>query len=108
MRKLPRFSFFLVLIVLLAAPAVLMAQGSQVGNLQGQIRDESGGVLPGVSVTATSQERGFSRNTVSDGNGKFLFAGVSYHLRAVAQLRSALSDGATEPEDAPTGDVGVP
>jgi hypothetical protein len=64
------------LIVLLAAPAVLLAQGSQAGNLQGQIRDESGGVLPGVSVSATSQERGFSRNSVTDGNGKFIFAGV--------------------------------
>jgi hypothetical protein len=67
---------FFVLIVLVAAPSVLLAQGSQVGNLQGQVRDESAGVLPGVSVTATSQDRGFSRNTVTDGNGKFIFAGV--------------------------------
>ena len=76
MRKLPRFSSLFVLLVLLALPSILSAQGFQNGTLQGEVKDESGGVLPGVSVSATSQERGFSRNTVTDANGRFLLAGV--------------------------------
>jgi len=74
--KLPRFSLFLFLIILLAVPSILLAQGYQTGNLQGQVKDESGGVLPGVNVTATSQERGFSRNSVTDASGRFLFAAI--------------------------------
>lgn len=88
MPKLPRFSLFLfLLIVLLAAPPILMAQGSQSGNLRGEVKDESGGALPGVTVAATSQERGFSRNTVTDGNGRFLFAAIPMgRYRVVASL----------------------
>ena len=41
------------------------------------MHDASGAVLPGVTVTITSQERGFVRSAVSDETGRYVFAAVS-------------------------------
>jgi hypothetical protein len=54
-------------------PAVAHAQTGQVGQLGGDVKDGTGGLLAGASVTLASIERGFSRTTVTDGSGKFLF-----------------------------------
>lgn len=85
MRRLPRFTFSFLFLVLLAAPVTLLAQ--ETGNLAGQVADESGGVIPGVSVTATSQDRGFSRTSSTDSNGKFNFLSIPIgRYRVVASL----------------------
>ncbi len=55
--------FAFLLLVALAAPA--FAQLAQTGTISGVILDATGAVLPGVTVTITSQDRGFSRDTVS-------------------------------------------
>jgi hypothetical protein len=44
------------------------AQNAQV---TGTLKDESGGVLPGVTVTAKNQETGLTRTTVSEGAGEY-------------------------------------
>ncbi len=54
-----------------------LAQPAQTGTIAGEVRDASGAVLPGATVTITSQERGFVRSTVSDETGRFVFAAVS-------------------------------
>ena len=59
----------------LAVPA--FAQPAQTGTIAGVVQDASGGVLPGVTVTITSQERGFVRSAVSDEQGRYVFAAVS-------------------------------
>ena len=41
-------------------------------------------MLPGVTVTITSQDRGFSRETVSDGNGRYVFPAVPIGLYTVS------------------------
>jgi len=64
-------------------PAVVYAQAGQVGQIGGEIKDVSGGVLAGASVTLASVERGFSRATVTDGAGKFLFTAVPLGRYAV-------------------------
>ena len=38
-------------------------------QLSGRVMDESGAVLPGVTVTATQADTGFTRSDVTDGNG---------------------------------------
>jgi hypothetical protein len=53
-----------------------MAQPAQTGTVSGVVEDATGGVLPGVTVTITSQDRGFSRSTVTDEDGKYLFPAV--------------------------------
>jgi hypothetical protein len=63
----------LLAVLFLSASTIVSAQPAQTGTLSGFVRDTTGGVLPGVSVTATSDERGFSRSAVTDASGKYLF-----------------------------------
>ena len=51
-----------------ALPAA-RAQGSPTGTLTGVVLDPSGGVLPGVSVTAKNTQTGLTQQTVSGGGG---------------------------------------
>ena len=62
--------------VFCSVAALLGAQGVQTGTISGSILDASGAVMPGVTVTITSQDRGFSRSTVSDENGRYVFPAV--------------------------------
>jgi hypothetical protein len=63
-------------LALVLVPGLASAQGIQTGQLAGEVKDRTGGALPGANVTMTSVERGFSRMTVTDGQGKFLFTVV--------------------------------
>lgn len=58
------------LAILGLAPAALAQSGQ--GSIEGTIRDGSGAVLPGVTVTATSGESGRSRSVVSDSRGDYV------------------------------------
>jgi hypothetical protein len=78
----------LLAIALVATGAAADAQPLQTGTVSGTIQDATGSVLPGVTVTLTSRERGFSRDTVSDENGRFVFPAVPigrYDLVATLQ-----------------------
>src|SRR5262249_12740330 len=55
-------------ILLIASPAA--AQLAQ-GERRGAVADESGGVLPGVNVTAVHVETGTSRTTTTAENGSY-------------------------------------
>jgi outer membrane receptor protein involved in Fe transport len=73
LRRLTR-SLLVAALVAIAAPA--FAQPAQTGTISGDIKDSTGGALPGVTVTITSQDRGFTRSTVSDQNGRYVFPAV--------------------------------
>ena len=62
--------------MLVAAAAPAFAQPAQTGTISGTIEDATGGALPGVTVTLTSQDRGFSRSTVTDETGRYVFPAV--------------------------------
>src|SRR6185503_5522811 len=51
-------------------PSIAHAQ-SVTGGIQGTVVDQSGGVLPGVSVIITSSDTGLARTLVTDENGSF-------------------------------------
>ena len=58
------------------------------GTIYGDIKDSTGGALPRVTVTITSQDRGFSRSTSSDESGHYLFPAVPigpYRVEATRQ-----------------------
>lgn len=57
----------------LSTGALVYAQPLQTGTISGVVQDTSGGIVPGVTITATSQDRGFSRMAVTDGNGRYVF-----------------------------------
>jgi hypothetical protein len=58
---------------LLAVSVSASAQPAQTGTIAGTVMDAQGAIIPGVTVTATSQDRGFDRTTVTDENGRFVF-----------------------------------
>jgi hypothetical protein len=57
-------------VVLLLTSGVALAQAT--AELNGRVTDESGAVLPGVTVTATQIDTGFTRTVVTDGTGTYV------------------------------------
>ncbi len=72
-RRLPRLitRCLLLLVVGVHFPATVSAQST--AEIRGTVQDESGGVIPGVTVTAFNELTGLERATVSDGGGRFNF-----------------------------------
>ena len=68
MSKPGRPLIYAVFIVLLSCAS---ASAQATAAISGTARDQSGGVLPGVTVTATQQETGIVRTTVSNEAGAF-------------------------------------
>ena len=75
----------LLAVLFLSVAALVSAQPAQTGTLTGTVKDGQGGLLPGVSLTATSQERGFTRVAVTDAEGRYRFPSIpigSYKITA--------------------------
>ncbi len=64
------WSFSIVALSLLLSCGVAWAQGT--AQLNGRVADESGAVLPGVTVTATQTETGAARTAVTDETGSWV------------------------------------
>ena len=58
-----------IALMLLVLSSAAWAQGT--AQLNGRVTDESGAVLPGVTVTATQADTGFVRTTVTDDTGNY-------------------------------------
>ncbi len=73
-------------VVFLLAPRSLGAQAVTTGTIEVRITDETGGVLPGVTLTLADQSTGATRSGVVEARGTFRFLNVplgnSYQLRA--------------------------
>ena len=67
---------FGTLVVLLVGSAPLFAQVASTASIAGTVRDSGGGVLPGVTVTATQTETALTRSVVSDENGGYLLTSL--------------------------------
>ncbi len=61
------------ILFLLAVVAAPLSAGAQtvMGTITGHIKDPSGGVLPGVTVTMTQLETGHKASAVTDSEGRF-------------------------------------
>ena len=79
MRKLVLSLVFLA--VFLVGGGTALAQNAQI---TGTLKDQSGAVLPGATVTAKNQETGFNRSAVTEANG-------DYRLSALPPGRYTLS-----------------
>ena len=80
-----RNSLVVVFILLFIAGAA-SAQGT--AQMDGRVTDESGGVLPGVTVTATQTDTAFTRTTVTDETGAWLMPNMPigpYRLEVALQ-----------------------
>jgi hypothetical protein len=58
----------------LAAPLAFAQSQATTGVIQGFAQDESGAALPGVSITMTNTDTGFTRTVVSEASGRFYSA----------------------------------
>ncbi|HEY7410019.1 MAG TPA: carboxypeptidase-like regulatory domain-containing protein, partial [Vicinamibacteria bacterium] len=56
-------------LVLIAALAGAAAQAQTTGTLVGQVRDASGGALPGAVVTVRHLDTGLTRSAATDATG---------------------------------------
>ena len=75
-----------VLGIFMAASVALAQQAT--AQLGGRITDQSGAVLPGVTVTATQTETGFNRSVVSDADGSYVMPNLPtgpYRLEVMLQ-----------------------
>ncbi len=94
MTRLIRVICFGLLALALTSGAAL-AQST--GELAGRVTDESGAVLPGVTVTATQTDTAFSRTVVTDGEGAWVMPNMPtgpYRLEVSLQgFRSYVQTG---------------
>ena len=82
----PRAVSWVALMLSVAGGASAVAAQTSDGAIQGNIRDTSTGVLPGVVVTATHAETSSSRVAVSDGRGDYEISGLDAGEYDVAAL----------------------
>ena len=68
MKRLLKYLSLGTLILLLTAGSVAAQATAQ---LSGTVRDESGAVFPGATVTVTQTDTGFARTVVTDGSGSY-------------------------------------
>jgi len=71
-RFLREVSIGAVLFLLACAPALAQATA----QVNGRVTDESGAVLPGVTVTATQTNTTFTRSVVTDGAGNYVMTNL--------------------------------
>ena len=85
MARVMRNSGITVLLVLISC-AIASAQAT--AQLSGTVRDSSGAVLPGVTVTVTQTDTGFSRTVVTETGGTYAVPNLPtgpYRLEASLQ-----------------------
>lgn len=70
MQSLKRAGLACVLTMIICASAVLLAQQFQ-GSFTGTVTDPSGAAVPGVTLTATETDQGYSRSVVTKDDGSF-------------------------------------
>ena len=84
----------LLIVVYLLAPGLSLAQ-QDMGTITGVVTDPTGGVLPGVTVTARERATGIQRATVTNGAGVYLITPVpigTYDVEAELQgFRKAMT-----------------
>jgi carboxypeptidase family protein/TonB-dependent receptor-like protein len=66
----------LVVIVALLAFGSLATAQTITGSISGAVMDQTGGMIPGATVTLTSEKTGQSRGSTSDSEGRFNFAAL--------------------------------
>ena len=71
-------------VMTLLARSPLAAQAPAGGSVNGVARDEQGGVMPGVAVTATSDAAPGARRTMTDRNGRYVLADLPPAEYAIA------------------------
>ena len=93
-----RLKVILGVVLLVANASVVVAQITS-ATVSGTIKDETGGVLPGVNLVIANLDTGLTRSVVTDSNGYFTVPGLApgrYEARASLQgFRTGVQTGIT-------------
>ena len=85
--------------LVLLATTVAFAQAGATAQISGTVKDTSGGVLPGVDVTATQTATGLTRSVVTDDGGNYALTNLPigpYRLEAkLSGFRTYVQTGIT-------------
>src|ERR1044072_6172978 len=65
----------LAVVALLAINSIAIAQ-TITGSISGAVMDHTGGMIPGATVTLSSEKTGQARGSISDSEGRFNFAAI--------------------------------
>ncbi len=79
-----RLLYAALVLLIIAGSRPAFAQGPT-GVIEGVVRDEQGGVLPGVAMTLRNQDTGVTRTQVTEPDGRYSFPALSpgtYVVRA--------------------------
>src|SRR5947207_10265629 len=82
------WGFVGAVLVLFLAGANAWAQAGATAQISGSVKDSSGGVLPGVDVTATQTDTGLKRNATTEVDGSYTILNLSpgpYRVEATLQ-----------------------
>ena len=71
-------------LVFALVPLVSSAQTAAGGDIEGVVRDTTGGVLPGAALVLTNVETGIERHTVSSEAGRYRFPAVNVGMYSLA------------------------
>jgi len=105
-KRLFLFTFVLVISTAFLTSTLSFAQSYTTGEIMGTVTDPSGAVLPNVSVTLKSTDKGFTQSGTTNGQGAYRFgflAPGNYSVSATASgfktttETGAVSIGATTP-----------
>src|SRR3954462_15511337 len=66
----------LVAVSLVLVPSLASAQLDR-GQISGFVKDQSGAVIPGATISATHTQTGTVRTTVTDGTGYYVFTALT-------------------------------
>ena len=93
-----RLKVILGVVLLVATASLALAQITS-ATISGTIKDETGGVLPGVDLVIANLDTGLTRSAVTDSNGSFTVPGLPpgrYEARASLQgFRTGVQTGIT-------------
>jgi outer membrane cobalamin receptor len=85
-RACSRVALSIICLGLIALPA--LGQGLGAGEVQGTVKDPTGGVMQAVEVRINNPVTGFNRTTTTDATGRYVFNNLPpnpYHLSVEAQ-----------------------
>ena len=70
------FPILSVAVLLFLIPGLMLAQTSQTGVLAGTAKDQTGAIVPGVTIEAQNQDKGIIRSATTDTAGRFRLQAV--------------------------------
>ena len=94
-----------VLLSCALVPALASAQGVTTASITGVVKDASGGVIPGVTITAVHQPSGTSYEAVTQADGRFTIPGM--RVGGPYTITAQLSGFTTEQQNNITLALGV-